>query len=128
MPAKYFTVEEANAILPMIEPLLRNIADRRSKIIRSKEEIIEMLELGYVDVGGKTASELVNDFIAIEKMIGRIQAHGCAIKDLNTGLIDFLSIRDEREVYLCWRFGEPQVEYFHELHTGFGGRKPLHND
>lgn len=128
MPAKYFTVEEANAILPKIEPLLRNIADRRSKIIRSKEEIIEMLELGYVDVGGKTASELVNDFIAIEKMIGRIQAYGCAIKDLNTGLIDFLSIRDEREVYLCWRFGEPQVEYFHELHTGFGGRKPLHND
>jgi hypothetical protein len=128
MPAKYFTVEEANAILPKIEPILRNIADRRSKIIRSKEEIIEMLELGYIDVGGKVASELANDFIAIEKMIGRIQGYGCAIKDLNTGLIDFLSIRNEREVYLCWRFGEPQVEYFHELHTGFAGRKPLHND
>jgi hypothetical protein len=45
------------------------------------------------------------------------------VKDLNAGLIDFPARRDGREVLLCWRYGEPQVEFYHELHTGFAGRK-----
>ena len=84
-----------------------------------------MLKREGSDFGGPEASEMVQDFIAIERLAIRIRTHGCIIKDLNNGLIDFLSTRDGREVYLCWRFGEPRVEFYHDLNTGFKGRQPI---
>jgi hypothetical protein len=47
------------------------------------------------------------------------------LKDIQTGLIDFRAMREGREIYLCWRLGEPEVEYWHELTAGFDGRQPL---
>lgn len=77
------------------------------------------------DFGGGLATRMVQDFIAIEKLAKKIHSTGCIIKDLNAGLLDFLSEKDGREIYLCWKFGEPQVEYYHELHTGFQGRRRI---
>jgi len=57
--------------------------------------------------------------------MNQIRSHGCLIKDLNTGLVDFLSKRDGREVYLCWRYGEPRIDFYHELHTGFKNRQQI---
>jgi hypothetical protein len=82
-----------------------------------------LLERPGSDMGSPAASAMVQDFIAIERLVKRIRAFGCVVKDLNVGLIDFLAERDGREVYLCWRYGEPAVQYFHELHTGFSGRE-----
>lgn len=87
--------------------------------------MMELLETGQSDIGGKTASALAQDFIKIEILAEKIRSHGCLLKDLNKGLIDFLSILDGREVYLCWRFGEPSVAFYHELHTGFAGRQNI---
>lgn len=53
-----------------------------------------------------------------------MKALGVELKGFD-GLCDFPSQRDGREVYLCWRLGEPEVHYWHELHTGFAGRQPL---
>ena len=50
---------------------------------------------------------------------------GVELKDPNTGLVDFPSMRNAREVYLCWRLGEPGVEYWHELNAGFAGRQSI---
>jgi hypothetical protein len=50
---------------------------------------------------------------------------GCVLKDMDQGLVDFLTRRDGREVYLCWRYGEERVAYWHELQAGFAGRRPL---
>jgi hypothetical protein len=61
----------------------------------------------------------------IEGLIDEIKAYGCVLKDLNAGLLDFLAERDGREVYLCWRYGEDKIEFYHELHTGFQGRRPF---
>ena len=63
------------------------------------------------------------DFAVIERQIAELQSYGCVIKDLNGGLVDFLAERNGREVYLCWRYGEDRIEYYHELHTGFQGRR-----
>ncbi|MBO0778384.1 MAG: DUF2203 domain-containing protein, partial [Ktedonobacteraceae bacterium] len=54
-----------------------------------------------------------------------LQALGCELKDPGTGLVDFLSLRDGQEVYLCWRLGEERILYWHPLHTGIAGRQPL---
>jgi hypothetical protein len=125
METRYFSVEEANELLQEIEPLMGRLLERRTKVINSRQHIAELLEAGGSDVGGPAASELALDFLAIERLARKIRSHGCIIKDLNNGLVDFLSQRDGREVYLCWRYGEPRVAFFHELHTGFKDRQNL---
>jgi hypothetical protein len=125
MSVRYFTLQEANDLLPEIKPLMAELLNRRGKVVESRHELAPMLKRPHHDVGGAAASEIVQDFIAIERLADKIRGYGCVIKDLNAGLVDFLSERDGRDVYLCWRFGEPQVEYYHELHTGFNGREPV---
>ena len=96
---------------------------RRAKAARMSRQVEELFEDLRVDRGSPVLSELTQDFAAIERLIGEIQGYGCVIKDLNVGLLDFLAERDGREVYLCWRFGEDKIEYYHVLHTGFQGRR-----
>jgi hypothetical protein len=123
MTVHYFTLEEANAILTDIRPLMSDLLIRRAKVVESRREMAPFLKKQRLDVGGGLASEIVQDFIIIEKLANKIRSYGCVIKDLNGGLVDFLSERDGREVYLCWRYNEPTIEFFHELHTGFNGRE-----
>ncbi|MCP4425800.1 MAG: DUF2203 domain-containing protein [Chloroflexi bacterium] len=125
MATRYFTLEEANALLPQIEPLMARLLARRAKAARSTREIESLLADARVDVGGPIPSKLAQDFAAIEELAQKIQSFGCIIKNLNAGLLDFLSERDGREVYLCWRYGEPAIAFYHELHTDFNGRQPV---
>jgi hypothetical protein len=125
MPARYFSVEEANALLPEIRPLMSNLLNRRGKVVETRHQMAPFLRKHGHNVGGGPASDIVQDFIAIERLAKKIRSYGCVIKDLNGGLVDFLSERDGREVYLCWRYNEPSIEFFHELHTGFNGREPV---
>ena len=125
MPARYFTLEEANALLPKIEPIMDSLLTRRAKAAKMSRNVSELFEDVHVDRGSPILSELTLDFAAIEQMIAELQNYGCVVKDLNVGLLDFLAQKNGREVYLCWRFGEDRIEYYHELHTGFQGRKKL---
>lgn len=125
MRARYFTLEEANTLLADIEPAMARLLDYRAKVVGAREDVAELFRSGRSDIGGSQASALVKDFLAIDRLVRRIRSHGCLLKDLNSGLVDFLSLRDGREVYLCWRFGEPRIQYYHELHTGFQGRQPV---
>lgn len=125
MTTRYFTVEEANALLPEIKPLMAALLERRAKIVGSRHQIADILEDMSSNVGSPAASAMVQDFMAIEQLLARIRAYGCQVKDLNVGLLDFLAEIDGREVYLCWRFGEERIEHYHDLHTGFMSRQRL---
>ncbi len=125
MPSRYFTLEEANALLPKIEPIMDSLLTRRAKAAKMSRNVSELFEDVHVDRGSPILSELTLDFAAIEQMLAELQNYGCVVKDLNVGLLDFLAQKNGREVYLCWRFGEDRIEYYHELHTGFQGRKKL---
>ena len=125
MRVKYFTVEEANALLPKVEPLMAQLLERRARVTRSASQMQPLLEDVHSDVGSHEASELVLDFRAIERLVNKIQAYGCVVKDINVGLLDFLADRHGRDVYLCWRSGEPRIEFYHDLHNGFNGRQPI---
>jgi hypothetical protein len=122
---KYFTFEEANALLPTIEPLMGDLLEKRARAARMAREIQPLLADVRVDVGGVIPSELAVAFADIEALIAQIQSFGCMVKDLNGGLLDFLSERNGRDVYLCWRYGESTISHYHELHTGFNGRRPV---
>jgi hypothetical protein len=125
MPAKYYTLDEANELIEEIKPLMADLLERRARVVGTRSEIAGILHDKTSNVGSRKASLMVQDFQAIEERVKEIRAFGCSIKDLNVGLLDFLAEIDGREVYLCWRYGEDKIEYYHDLHSGFMSRKKL---
>lgn len=125
MASKYFTVDEANALLPTIEPLVADLVSRRARVSRLGMEMGPLLTDVYSNVGGVLASELTQEFAYIERLLKKIEGYGCVVKQAHTGLLDFLSVHNGREVYLCWRYGEEKVAHYHELNSGFNGRRSL---
>ncbi|MCB8951313.1 MAG: DUF2203 domain-containing protein [Ardenticatenales bacterium] len=121
----FFTLEEANGLLPKIKPLMAELLAWRAKIIEMRHEVAGILQDTTSNVGSPATSALVQDFMAIDRLLAQIHEYGCEVKDLNVGLLDFLAEMDGREVYLCWRFGEEEIAYYHDLHTGFGGRRRI---
>ena len=122
---RLFTVDEANALLPTLRPLLIDILQARQNIVAAQPELWPVLEKAVNNGGSKKAGAVLADFEVIQRNVKAIQELGIEIKDINIGLVDFPAERDGREVYLCWRFDEPCVAHWHDLDSGFGGRQPL---
>ncbi|MCS6844490.1 MAG: DUF2203 domain-containing protein [Caldilineales bacterium] len=126
MPARFFTLEEANALLPQLNALLEQLMEARRAIVEARPDLWPVLKKAIGNGGSKKAGELLAEFQRLQQAYQDIEALGVLLKDPDMGLIDFLHRRpDGREVFLCWRYGEPEVAYWHELHTGFAGRKPV---
>ena len=123
--ARYFTLDEANAALETIRPLMGEILEMRQSILARQPEVWPVLEKAAGNGGSRAAVLLQQDFERLHSLVRQVQATGAEVKDLNQGLVDFLSRREERVVYLCWRYNERQIEYWHELDAGFAGRQPL---
>jgi hypothetical protein len=68
---------------------------------------------------------MVQDFERLDVLVHQIQDLGVLIKDINLGLLDFPALKDGRGVYLCWRYGEGEIAYWHEIEAGFAGRQPI---
>jgi hypothetical protein len=122
---RYFTLDEANAAVDVIRPLMKEVLDIRQLILKRQPEVWPALEKAAGNGGSRLASELAYDFNRLDALIHEIQSTGAEIKDINTGLLDFLALREGREVYLCWRYGEEAVGYWHDLDAGFAGRQPV---
>lgn len=125
MRARYYTAEEANALLPTLRPIVAGMLQARQRVVEAQPDLWPMLEKAVGNGGSQKAGAVLADFEAIQKAVKAIEGYGLQLKDLNTGLIDFLSQRNGREVWLCWRFDEPSVAHWHELDSGFAGRQPL---
>ncbi len=122
---RYFTVEEANTALTVIRPLMNEIQDIRDEVLRTQPDVWPVIQKAAGNGGSRAASLLAHNFERLDKLIHQIMDTGAIVKDINTGLLDFPSMRDNREVYLCWRHGEERIEYWHEIDSGFAGREPL---
>lgn len=126
MPARFFTLEEANALLPQLNALLEQLMEARRAIVEARPDLWPVLKKAMGNGGSKKAGELLAEFERAQAAYRAIEDLGVLLKDPDIGLVDFLHRRpDGREVYLCWRYGEPRVAYWHELHAGFAGRKPV---
>ncbi|HLX40288.1 MAG TPA: DUF2203 domain-containing protein [Ktedonobacteraceae bacterium] len=129
--AHYFTREEAEALLPQITIVLREIQQSR-KALQEDEEALNTLRLQAMGNGHHLHERIMNLQKAVsthtqllQKLLVKLHALGCELKDPDMGLIDFLSLRDGKEIYLCWYLGEERINYWHYLHTGFASRQPL---
>jgi hypothetical protein len=123
--AKYYSLDEAQAVLPRISHLMAIIQEARQEILRLRPEVWPALKKAANNGGNAQAGEMLASFRRLEASVKEIMRMGVFVKDIDTGLVDFLSIRDGREVFLCWRYGEEDIRFWHELHTGFAGRQPI---
>ncbi|MEZ4517585.1 MAG: DUF2203 domain-containing protein [Chloroflexota bacterium] len=125
MAIRYFTREEVDDLLPEIEPLVGRLLERRAKVARVGQQIDDRLTDLHTDFANPESTQLAYEFEVIEELVDQIQSYGCVVKSLEVGLVDFLSDMNGRDVYLCWRYGEPQISYYHDIHAGFQDRRPL---
>ena len=123
--ARYFTLEEANAALEWLRPLVAEVLDVRGELLVLQPDLEPVLIKALNNGGNKAASQAAEFFEKLRELIDRIQASGVEFKDINSGLLDFRSRREGREVYLCWRYGEDEIGFWHDIDAGFAGRQPL---
>jgi hypothetical protein len=127
----YFSREEAEALLPQLSVVLRKIRQARRQLVAAEDEL-NALRIQAMGNGHhlhervvQVQREMTTHIERLGSLVGQVQAIGCELKDPDMGLVDFLSLRNGQEVYLCWRLGEDRIRYWHYLHTGFAGRQPL---
>jgi hypothetical protein len=117
-----YTVQEADAALPELRVLLDRVRANRQVILRAAERIRGQVA---VDGGGHEGKDYWEAMASLKADIERLAEQGILLRDPETGLIDFPGERDGRRIYLCWRLGEDHVTHWHDLDTGFAGRRPL---
>jgi hypothetical protein len=125
MKARLFTLDEARATLPQVKSLMEQVQAARREILRLRPETLPVIQRAAMNGGNKAMGELAVHVTRLEAGIKGIQALGVVIKDVDAGLVDFIGVRNGREVYLCWRYGEEEIGYWHELNAGFAGRRPV---
>jgi len=130
MPTKHFTLEAAEALLPRLSALIRETRLRKESLDREREKAwalsTRMKSNGHTTAGDVTAAPAAEAAASeMQSLIQQIADLGCELKDIDQGLVDFPALMDGREVYLCWKLGEPAIAWWHELDAGFAGRRPL---
>ena len=130
---RYFTLSEAENSLRRIESLVQEAVSINGQLRELRRELQQSLQR-IAMLGGSRVNpeEIVRRRSSIDaagtrlrEMAEKIQETGCVIKDLDIGLIDFPAIFRGREVYLCWKLGEPEILFWHPVEEGFRGRKPI---
>jgi hypothetical protein len=144
-PRRYFTVDEVNRILPKVRSLFDRVLQLRAQL-KSSYQALETA--GYAptrDELGSLASDDSSDgeksevpeevdrqkrlFRAmvetLRDQLEEIQATGCVIKDVEEGLVDWYGRHQGRDIFLCWKYGERELAHWHELQSGFSGRRPI---
>jgi hypothetical protein len=132
---KLFTIEQANAALPLVRAICTDLAELSREVLERKERLSWLLggrpadrrraEDPYRSELEHIQEELERDTHRLQEYVGELRHLGVEPKNGLEGLVDFPSLMDGRIVYLCWKLGEPEVQWWHELDAGFVGRQPL---
>lgn len=125
MNARVYTLQEARQALPEVKALMTTIQTARQAIIRLRPEAWPAISKAAHNGGSHAAGEMAIHIGRLEQAVKAILGMGIFIKDLDQGVIDFLGKRDDREVFLCWRYGEDDIEFWHDINAGFAGRQPI---
>jgi len=128
---KYFTVAEANAMLPLVRSIVQDITNIAHEI-GERQERLQRIQPRNNSTGSaydeelqQVETELDRHLEQLHEYVKELNKLGVELKDPLLGLIDFRSWMMNREVYLCWKWGEAEVGYWHDLEAGFAGRQKL---
>ena len=132
MSEKQFTLDEARGLVPWLQETFDGLVPLRDRVKRLQSEIDEMVEHGRSNGGShaegrleltrRALSELAE---ALTEELRRVLELGILVRSVDRPLVDFPSMREGREGYLCWLDGETDITFWHETDTGFAGRQPL---
>ena len=130
---RYFTLPQAESLLPEVERFLRDALFHKSEALKAHQELqetsdrIRMQGGMRVNQGQQRAvrARLDTSAAALKDALEKIEQAGALVKDLDIGLIDFLSRFRDRDVCLCWKLGESGIGFWHTVDEGFQGRKPI---
>jgi len=134
--SKRFTWWEAERLLPQIREWMREAValkseyDEAQRVMQALNERIMVMGGIIVDRRRAVEAKARRESLAeqIQAILENVQESGCLVKDLDTGLVDFPTLFRGREVYLCWKLGEPRIDFWHGVEEGFAGRKPVDQD
>ena len=131
-PARLFTVEEANATLPLVKAITLDL-QRLAQDLLERQQRLDSLGKGrkpdqsdpYQDEVEQIQADLESDSKQLEAYVEELRELGAEPKGLAEGLVDFPAMIDGRIVYLCWKLGESEIRHWHEIDAGFSSRQPL---
>jgi hypothetical protein len=121
---RHYTRDEARALLPSVKEWLAGLQQTTRKLRSLDDRIAQVLAAGH-DAGGANVEEQVRLVARLNELLKEFRSRQIQIKDIDRGLLDFPAIIEGREVFLCWEQDEDDVEFWHELDTGYAGRERL---
>jgi len=146
---RFYDIDGANAAVPELDGILSVLAEQRAELVRLRDDVIERSGAEGVsgsrgerrsgsevdddrDAGPATADDLRLTRLRMQGLIdqmaagvARIDALGLTLRDIEHGLVDFPALVAGRQIWLCWQRGEARVDWWHDLDSGFSGRRPL---
>jgi hypothetical protein len=130
--SRTFTLEEANAALVELRPIVERMVQHRRNLTAAQLEQAELVTRIAGNGGDMVPSDLheaaetiQREADAISDCAEQINSAGAEVKSLEDGLLDFPARRGDEVVLLCWKLGEDEIHYWHRVDEGFEGRKPL---
>ena len=132
MAPTHFTPEQANAALAEVRPLAERMVAHRAKVAELLSRRAGLTTTiagngGDLDPGelAQVEAEIAEQAKGVARCVNEIHGHGAQVKDADEGLVDFPALRGGEEILLCWRLGEDEIAFWHDLEQGFAGRRPL---
>ena len=122
--ARHYTLEEASELLPRVIKIVERMRVARNQL-GDREAREALSEAGPTNGGGTPGRTVSQGFLELRDSMIELRELEVVLRDLDRGLVDFPSLRDGQEVYLCWQEGEDAIRFWHEPEAGFGGRQPL---
>ena len=122
--ARHYTLEQASELLPKVAEIIERMRVARNQL-GDREAREALSDAGPTNGGGAPGRTVSQGFLELRDSMIELRDLEVVLRDLDRGLLDFPSLRDGREVYLCWEEGEDGIAFWHEPDAGFGGRRPL---
>jgi hypothetical protein len=127
--ARYFGIDEANALVADVRPLLEQLRADRDHVAELQAELQREMENNgsaeHAEELAERESDLREVVRRMQAVVLEIDAMGITLRDIATGLIDFPALANGRPIWLCWRLGEDDIAWWHEANAGFDARQPL---
>lgn len=125
---KIFTLSEANRLIPQLEEHFARVKQGKAVLLQIKDEIKKASSKAQFGGGSFAGPLYIRTLELISQNLQAIQELGVHVKDLDLGLCDFPYFLDGRVVFLCWKLGEPEIRWWHEIHSGYADRQPLEHE
>jgi hypothetical protein len=122
--AKHYTLAEARALLPEVRQWLVRLREHMQAFNQLEKRLASLSQDGS-DLGGASVNDWVRQMQSVAELFAEFHRRDILIKDLERGLVDFPSLKGDREIFLCWEQDDDDIQFWHDLDSGYSGREPL---